>query len=195
MYVYIHGFNSSPASVKAQQLQRHLARLGRGGEFACPALSHWPREAMHQLEAVLHGGRGRDAVLVGSSLGGFYATWLAEQHGCRAVLVNPAITPDEGLAAWLGPQKNLYTGEPYELTREHLAQMATYRVATPTRPGRYFLMHTTGDELLDYRIAVTHYAGARQRIVEGSDHGFAEFEQCLDEVLAFGDEGSQGPRL
>lgn len=195
MYVYIHGFNSSPASVKAQQLQRHLARLGRGAEFACPALSHWPREAMHQLEALLHGGRARDAVLVGSSLGGFYATWLAEQHGCRAVLVNPAITPDEGLAAWLGPQKNLYTGEPYELTREHLAQMAAYRVATPTRPERYFLMHTTGDELLDYRIAMTHYAGARQRIVEGSDHGFAEFEQYLDEVLAFGDGPGQGPRL
>jgi predicted esterase YcpF (UPF0227 family) len=195
MYVYIHGFNSSPASVKAQQLQRYLARLGRGAEFACPALSHWPREAMHQLEALLRGGRGRDAVLVGSSLGGFYATWLAEQHGCRAVLVNPAITPDEGLAAWLGPQKNLYTGEPYELTREHLAQMAAYRVPTATRPERYFLMHTTGDELLDYRIAMTHYAGARQRIVEGSDHGFAEFEQYLDEVLAFGDGPGQGPRL
>lgn len=187
MYLYIHGFNSSPASIKAKQLQRRLDSLGRGGEFACPALSHWPREAMHQLEALLHGGRGRDAVLVGSSLGGFYATWLAEQHGCRAVLVNPAITPQDGLEAYLGPQKNLYTGEPYELTRGHLEQMAGYAVPEPTRPERYFLMATTGDEVLDYRVAVARYPGAKHLIIQGSDHGFADFEDHLDAVIAFGD--------
>lgn len=189
MYVYIHGFNSSPASVKARQLQARLAAAGRGAEFACPALSHWPDAAIAQLEAVLSTGRPREAVLVGSSLGGFYATWLAERHGCRAVLVNPAITPHEGLRAWLGPQRNLYTEEPYELTEAHLRQMAGYSVARPTRLERYFLMHTTGDELLDWRIAAERFAGARQRIVEGSDHGFAEFERYLDEVLDFGDAG------
>ncbi len=187
MYLYIHGFNSSPASIKARQLHAHLDRLGRGAEFACPALDHRPARAIARLEALVSQQSPGRTVLVGSSLGGFYATWLAERHGCRAVLVNPAITPDEGLEPWLGPQKNLYTGEPWELTREHLAQMAALRVDRITRPDRYFLMHTTGDELLDWRIAAAKYADARQRIVEGSDHGFAEFEHYLDEVLEFGD--------
>ena len=97
MYLYIHGFNSSPASTKARQLEARLEALGRGAEFACPALSHRPREAMRQLEALMQGHAPESVTLVGSSLGGFYATWLAERHGCRAVLVNPAITPHMGL--------------------------------------------------------------------------------------------------
>lgn len=189
MYLYIHGFNSAPASIKAQQLHARLAALGRGDEFACPALSHWPREAMHQLEASIDGHDPSSVTLVGSSLGGFYGTSLAERHGYRCVLVNPAVDPHVGLEAYLGPQRNLYTGAAYELTSEHLTQMAAYHVAVPTRPERYYLMVTTGDEVLDYRIAVAKYAGARQLVVPGSDHGFAEFERYLDSVLAFGDGG------
>ncbi|MBI1394410.1 MAG: esterase [Betaproteobacteria bacterium] len=187
MYIYIHGFNSSPQSVKARQLGGYLERQGRGAEFACPALSHWPREAMHQLEALLHRSGAAATVLVGSSLGGFYATWLAEQHGCRAVLVNPGVDAHEGLKAYLGPQQNLYTGEPYELTVEHLRQLESYSVPAITDPSRFFLIVTTGDEVLDYREAVARFAGARQRVVQGSDHGFAEFQDYLDEVVAFGD--------
>lgn len=187
MYLYIHGFNSSPQSLKARQLRSRLAALGRADEFRCPALSHWPREAIGQLQEAMRGHAPEAVVLVGSSLGGYYATWLAEQTGCRAVLVNPAVAPQVALEAYLGPQRNLYTGEPYVLTREHLAQMAAYAVPRPTSLERYFLMVTTGDEVIDYRDAVERYAGARQRVVQGSDHGFAEFEHYLDEVLAFGD--------
>jgi predicted esterase YcpF (UPF0227 family) len=190
VYLYIHGFNSAPASIKARQLHSQLTALGRAAEFACPALPPSPREAMALLERVIADRGDQPLVLVGSSLGGFYATWLAERLDCRAVLVNPAITPHEGLEAWLGPQKNLYTGEAYELTRGHLAEMAALFVPRSTHPGRLFLMHTTGDELLDWRIAVARFAGSKQRIVEGSDHGFAEFEQYLDEVIAFGDHGA-----
>jgi predicted esterase YcpF (UPF0227 family) len=190
MYLYIHGFNSSPASIKARQLHSRLVALGRGAEFACPALSAWPREAMHQLEASMRDRDPSSITLVGSSLGGFYGTWLAERYGCRAVLVNPAVEPHLGLAAYLGPQRNLYSGAAYELTRDHLVQMAAYQVAAPTRLERYYLMVTTGDEVLDYRIAVAKYAGARQLVVQGSDHGFAQFEQYLDSVLAFGDGAS-----
>jgi len=189
MYIYIHGFNSSPASTKSRQLQTRLEALGRRDEFACPALSHWPREAMRQLEALLHDRSVGAVTLVGSSLGGCYATWLAERHGCRAVLVNPALAPHLGLEAYLGAQRNLYTGETYELTREHLAQLAAYHVERPARPELYFLMVTTGDEVLDYRLAVTKYAGAKQLVIQGSNHGFAEFEGHLDAVLAFGDGG------
>jgi hypothetical protein len=123
--------------------------------------------------------------LVGSSLGGFYATCLTEKFGVRSILVNPAITPHEGLRAYLGPQKNIYTGEEYVLTEAHLAQLARLHVPSPAKMDRYLLMHTTGDELLDWRVAVDHYRGCWQVIVQGSDHGFAEFGAYLDIVMDF----------
>jgi hypothetical protein len=187
MYVYLHGFNSAPASVKARQLARALDARGRGAEFACPALPAHPTEAAAQIVALCDPLDPATLVLVGSSLGGFYATWYAERAGCRAVLVNPAITPHEGLRAWLGPQTNLYTGEAWTLGEAHLDAMAALAVAQVTRPERYLLMVTTGDALLPWDIAARRWAGAQQIVVEGSDHGFVEFEQHVDRVLAFGD--------
>lgn len=185
MILYVHGFNSSPSSHKSNQLRDRLAGLGREAEFSCPALSHWPTEAMAQLEREIGREPADKVTLVGSSLGGFYATWLSEKYGVRSVLVNPAITPHEGLRTYLGPQKNLYSGEEYLLTEAHLSQLAALHVAKPLRLDRYFLMHTTGDELLDWRVAVDHYKGCRQLVVQGSDHGFKEFGDYLDMVLEF----------
>jgi len=185
MIVYIHGFNSSPSSHKSNQLRERLAALGREDEFACPALPHWPREAMALLEHEVAGIAAEKVTLVGSSLGGFYATYLTEKLGLRSVLVNPAISPHEGLRTYLGRQKNLYSGDEYVLTEEHLTQLARLRVDKPVKLDRYLLMHTTGDELLDWRIAVDHYHGCRQVIVQGSDHGFRQFGDYLDIVLAF----------
>jgi predicted esterase YcpF (UPF0227 family) len=185
--VYIHGFNSSPASTKARQLHARLEALGRSREFACPALPERPAQAIALCEREMAQAGAQPVTLVGSSLGGYYATWLAEKHGVRAVLVNPAITPAEGLRAYLGPQQNLYTGEPYELTEQYLDELRALWVQRPTRMERYYLMVTTGDEVLDYREALARYAGARQLVIQGSDHGFADFEQHLDSVLAFAD--------
>lgn len=185
MILYIHGFNSSPASVKSNQLRERLQSLGRGAEFRSPALPHLPREAIALLEAELQAADAGATTLVGSSLGGFYATWLTQKYGVRSVLVNPAITPHEGLRAYLGPQRNLHTGEEYRLTEEHLQQLAGLHVARPGKLDRYLLMHTTGDELLDWRAAVDHYPGCRTIIVQGSDHGFADFGDYLEPVLQF----------
>jgi len=185
MILYIHGFNSSPASHKTRQLRERLESLGRASEYACPALPHRPAEAIALLEQEVRRAPAEVVTLIGSSLGGFYATWLTEKYGVRSVLVNPAITPHEGLRAYLGPQKNLYTDEAYELTETHLSELAALHVPRPARTDRYLLMHTTGDELLDWRIAVGHYAGCRSIIVQGSDHGFKEFGDYLDSVLAF----------
>jgi predicted esterase YcpF (UPF0227 family) len=185
MIVYIHGFNSSPSSHKSNQLRDRLSALGRASEFTCPALPHYPREAMALLEQVVSCAAPDEITLVGSSLGGFYATHLTEKFGMRSVLVNPAITPHEGLRSYLGAQKNLYTGEEYTLTEAHLAQLAGLHVAKPARTDGYLLIHTTGDELLDWRIAVDHYRGCRQVIVQGSDHGFGQFGDYVDIVLEF----------
>jgi hypothetical protein len=185
MLIYVHGFNSSPASTKARQLGARLKSMGRGSEFSCPALPDRPAEAIAVLERELRRGEMEAVTLVGSSLGGYYSTWLAEKYGVRAVLVNPAITPHEGLRAYLGPQQNLYTGESYVLTQTHLDEMAALFVPRPTQLTRYYLMVTVGDEVLDYREAVAKYAEAKQLVVQGSDHGFAEFERYLDSVLSF----------
>jgi hypothetical protein len=121
---------------------------------------------------------------VGSSLGGFYATYLAEKHGARAVLINPAVEPHVGLRAYLGPQKNLHTGEPYSLTEAHLREWERLYVPQVT-PGRYLLLVETGDEVLDYRQALARYAGAEQVVVQGGDHSLQSFPQHLPRIIEF----------
>ena len=181
MIIYIHGFNSSPASFKANLLRQKLESMGRGAEFSAPALPHRPSAAIKVLEAEV--ARHPGAVLVGSSLGGYYATWLAEKHALKVVLVNPAVRPYELLRGELGMQRNFHTGEEYEFTPGHLAELEALEVPAITRPERYFLMVRTGDELLDYREAVGRYRGCRQLVLEDGDHAFSDFESYLDLVL------------
>lgn len=180
MIVYLHGFNSSPQSHKAQVLGRFLAERGLGAQYACPALPPLASDAIGEAEKCL----GKDVCFVGSSLGGFYATWLAEKHGVRAVLVNPAIDPHVGLRAYLGRQENLHTGEPYELTEVHLRDWERHYVPRIT-PERYLLIVETGDEVLDYRRAVARYAGADQIVVEGGDHSLQSFALHFPRILEF----------
>lgn len=182
MLIYIHGFNSSPASSKAGVIRRELERRGRGEEFLAPALPHSPAAAAVLLEQLVLAHR--DAGLIGSSLGGFYATWLAETCGARAVLVNPAVRPYELLAGSVGRQKNFHTGEEYDFTVQHIAELRALEVAAIT-PARYLLLVETGDEVLDYRHAVARYAGCQQIVIEGGDHGFSDFADYLDIVLKF----------
>jgi predicted esterase YcpF (UPF0227 family) len=179
--VYLHGFNSSPQSTKAQVLGRYMEQHGMAAAYACPALPPLAGDAIQAVEELV---AGRAACYVGSSLGGFYATYLAEKHDARAVLINPAIDPHTGLRAYLGPQKNLHTGEPYELTEAHLRDWEKLYVPRIT-PERYLLIVETGDEVLDYRHAVARYAGAEQRVVPGGDHSLQSFHEHLPRILEF----------
>ncbi len=188
MLIYVHGFNSSALSYKAGLLRAHMTRLGLAQHFACPELSHRPAQAMAQLQQLLAAHAASTVTLVGSSLGGYYATWLVEKLGARAVLVNPAVRPYELLATMVGAQKNLYTGETYEFTTGHLDELHALEVDCIT-PGRYLLITATGDEVLDYRAGVRRYAGCEQIIVSGGDHGFREFENHLDTVITFWQRG------
>lgn len=181
MILYLHGFNSSPQSHKAQLMGKYMAELGLAGEYVCPALPPLAGEAIRQVERL---GVNRDTCFIGSSLGGFYATHLAEKHGARAVLINPAIEPHVGLRAYLGAQKNLHTGEPYVLTEAHLEEWRRLYVPRLT-PRRYLLLVETGDELLDYRQAVQRYAGAAQVVVQGGDHSLQSFPTHLPRILEF----------
>ena len=178
--VYLHGFNSSPSSHKARLLERHLAERGLGGGYACPALPPRASEALACIEPLLEGG----TCLVGSSLGGFYATWLAEKHGLKAVLINPATEPHVGLRPYLGAQQNLYSGERYRLTEAHLREWQAIDAPRVT-PTRYLLLVETGDEVLDYRKALKRYAGCEQVVVEGGDHTLQSFPQHLARIVRF----------
>jgi uncharacterized protein len=189
---YLHGFNSSPGTFKGRQLMAHVAALTNPPELYVPALPHRPAQAMAKLEKLIDAVGATDLTLVGSSLGGYYATALAERHGCGAVLINPAIRPYDDLRQYLGHNRNLYTGDEYEITPAHFDELRALRVGHSTRPERYWLLVQTGDEVLDYRQAVAFFAGAKQTVVEGGDHGFQGFERYIADVLAFAGGASPG---
>jgi len=192
--IYLHGFNSSPQSIKARHFGQYLQDRGLGDQWCCPALPPSGDEAMAIVERVISM-HGRDSLtFVGSSLGGFYATWLAEKHDARAVLINPSITPHIGLRAYLGEQANIYTGERYHLTEAHLQAWEKLFVTTIT-PERYLLLVETGDESLDYRKAVTRYSGARQVVVQGGDHSLQSFPNHIPAILAFAGLSPEAPHI
>jgi len=188
MLIYLHGFNSSPASHKAQLMKAHLEGRGQGHLYACPELPDTPLEAIGTIEAIVEeNSAGRDPAeitFLGSSLGGFYATYLAEKLGCRAALINPAIRPHVGLESYLGTQRNLHTGRPYELTRAHLEGWRALVVGR-IDPEKYLLLLETGDEVLDWREAARKYEGARSAIREGGDHSLRSFPEHIGRILAF----------
>ncbi len=181
--LYLHGFCSSPASWKARLLGDFLAARGLGDRFACPVLPPVPLAAIASAEAALSGGAG-ETTLVGSSLGGYYAAWLAEKHDLRAVLVNPAVMAPELLAGLVGRHSNFHTGECFDFADEHVTQLRLLETPQVTA-ARYLLLVETGDEVLDYRQALARYAGSRQIVIEGGDHGFLSFPRLLPQILEF----------
>jgi predicted esterase YcpF (UPF0227 family) len=183
--LYLHGFISSPASRKAVMLGDYLRGQVPGIEYLVPALHHRPAQAMAQVERLCGERNPADLLVVGSSLGGFYATVAAERTGCRAVALNPAVHPQDHFGRYLGPQANLYTGERFELTREHVAELAAMDPPAITQPGRYWLIVETGDEVLDYREAVAYYAGAFHSVVQGGDHSLASFPEFVPDIVAW----------
>ncbi|SFE01978.1 YqiA/YcfP family alpha/beta fold hydrolase [Massilia yuzhufengensis] len=185
MILYLHGFRSSPKSFKARVVQKALDDAGRAHELICPQLPASPKEAIALCLLLAERHAPDNLAIIGSSLGGFYATWLAERLGVRAVLLNPSVNPLKNLEHHVGVTTAWHSSEPFEFRREYIDELAALRVATITRPERYFLVAATGDEVLDYRDMVAHYGGARQHVIDGSDHAISEFPQYVDDVIAF----------
>lgn len=182
--IYLHGFRSSPASRKALMLRDRLQQRGLADQYVCPALPASPRIAS-QLALYAAKAEAPDRVaLIGSSLGGYYATWVAEKLGCRAVLLNPAIDPARDLQAHIGRQPVFFSDDEIDFRPEYIDHLRALE-APVTRPERYFLLAATGDTVIDYRFMVAKYQGARQRLIEGSNHELSDFAQYVDEVLAF----------
>jgi uncharacterized protein len=181
--IYLHGFRSSPQSTKARWLASAMHSIGRSAQFQCPQLPASPRESVElvrrefDLQAA--------DTLVGSSLGGYYATYLAERYGCRAVLLNPAIQPARDLKSMTGPQTMFHSDAAFDFRAEYLSELRDMDTGTITFPARYFLIAAKGDELLDWREMVARYRGARHLVLEGSDHGLSNFSDYGHLVLEF----------
>ena len=185
--VYLHGFNSSARSVKGRKLAAAAAGLADPPRLYLPTLHHDPAIAMRDVCAWIAANAIDASALtfVGSSLGGYYANWLAEKYAARAIVINPAVRPAASLRAYLGPQRNLHTGEVWNLTPAHFAALDTFAVRRCTRLERYFLLQRSGDELLDWHEAVAHYAGAWQTILGGGDHGWEDIDNEIPSMLRF----------
>ncbi|MCC6076430.1 YqiA/YcfP family alpha/beta fold hydrolase [Pseudomonas sp. GCM10022188] len=181
--IYMHGFNSSPASLKARELVAACECRGLAERLRVPTLHHDPRQAIAQLEREI--AEADCPVLVGSSLGGYYATYLAERHGLKALLINPAVRVERYFAGYLGPQRNYYSGESWELTAAHVAALAALEVPPPRDPQRFLVWLQTGDETLDYRDAADYYRHCTLDIQPDGDHGYQGFAARIPELLAF----------
>ncbi|MCK6412890.1 MAG: esterase [Azonexus sp.] len=183
--LYLHGFCSSPASWKARLLGEEMARRGLAGHFLCPQLSTVPAQALAEASALIEAAQaaGTRLTLVGSSLGGHYANWLAEQYGLNAVLINPATVDRLDVQKFVGEHHNYHSGERFQFTAEHAAQLRA-QVRRPT-PERYWLWLEQGDEVLDWRDAAEFWAGCRQSLLPGGDHSFSRFPEFLPQLIEF----------
>jgi uncharacterized protein len=188
--LYAHGFKSSSRSRKVTQLHDYIREHAIAANLIAPDLSFEPATALAQLMRACKGIRPDDLTIIGSSLGGFYANVLAEKLGCRAILLNPSITPFVTLQQYLGVQTNIYTGENFEFTTTHIAQLTEMFVSQISAPSRYFLIVETGDEVLDYSAAVEYYQGAAQLVMPGGDHELKSFTQHIETVLQFAGIGT-----
>lgn len=183
--LYIHGFLSSPQSYKAQKTKEWLAECHPEIRFVAPELSPYPFDVRDTLTQIVEGLVGR-VYLMGSSLGGFWSTYLAERYDLPAVLINPACEPHKLLPRYVGQTvQNYHSEQSYHLSQQHVDELAEIGAAPMTKPENYWLMAQTGDETLDYRLAVAKYAGARQLVEEGGNHGFEHFERHLPATVSF----------
>lgn len=184
--LYLHGFRSSPRSFKAQRLQAWLAAHQPALHWWCPALPPDPADALADVEAGLKQWPADRWAVVGSSLGGFYATVLAERHAVRAVVLNPAVNPARDLAAHLGVQTAWHDPAlQFEFRPEHVQHLRALTPGPLQSPHRYAAVIAQGDELLDWREMAARYAGGTLRIVAGSDHALSDFEAHLPFLLHF----------
>ncbi len=184
--LYLHGFRSSPQSFKAQRMARHMAAHHPSVTWWCPQLPVSPREAMALLRSGLAGWPAATTGLVGSSLGGFYATVLAENMGCGAVLLNPAVYPARDLANRVGEWPS-YHDPAVRMTwrSEHVDELRAMAPEALSDPSRYFTVIAKGDELLDWREMTARYADSAGKLLKGSDHGLSDFEDHLEDVMRF----------
>lgn len=183
--LYLHGFRSSPQSAKARLMADYVARHHPGVRFWCPQLPPSPRAAAELLAEGIAAWPPGMAV-AGSSLGGYYASWVARQRGCPSVLVNPAVNPARDLERYIGEQTAWHDpAERFFFRAEYIAELQALDVRGQPPAGPELVLIAQGDEVLDWREMAARHASARQIVTEGGDHAFSAFADYLPEVASF----------
>ncbi|PXW93864.1 hypothetical protein C7444_11770 [Sphaerotilus hippei] len=182
--LYLHGFRSSPQSFKARCMAAHMAQAHPEVVWWCPQLPPSPAAAIDLLLAGVAGWPADGAAVMGSSLGGFYATVLAERLGWRAVLVNPAVNPARDLARHIGEQTSWHDpAERFHFDPAFIGELQRLAPGELARPGRYLTLVAQGDEVLDWREMSERYRHTDLRVLPGGDHALSDFETHLPEVM------------
>jgi len=182
--LYIHGFNSSPLSLKAELTRQYLQQNYPEVTFHCPQLKSSPNEAIEQLENIILSKPKQQWYFMGSSLGGYFASYLAEKYHSNVVLINPAIKPFELFIDYLGQQTNPYTEEVYQVTKSTMYDLKGYFCEKITKKY-YMVMVQTGDEVLDYQQAVDKYHDCQLIVQQGGDHSFINYAEILPTIMKF----------
>ncbi len=186
LLLYIHGFNSSPLSMKANLMREYCQQHRPDIKVIIPQLPCFPQLAAQLLLDIVEQYKNDYRIgLVGSSLGGFMSTWLNSQFGFKAVVVNPAVKPYELLVDYLGEQTNPYTNETYTLETCHIDELKALDVQSIASPDAFWLLQQTEDEVLDYRQAVNKFAQSKQTVEQGGDHSFVGFERYPAKIIEF----------
>jgi len=192
--VYLHGFRSSPQSFKAQFIAKWLKAHRPDVVWFCPQLPASAHAAADMLLNTVHSWPKHSTAIMGSSLGGFYATWLGALMQCRTVLLNPAVHPARDLVSYIGTQTAWHN--PHELVRfepHYIDELKTLYVGQAQKnlqeqtdipdatalddPSHLLNMVAKGDEVLSWQEMVARYPTATLHLIEGSDHGLSDFEQ------------------
>jgi uncharacterized protein len=183
--VYLHGFLSSPQSLKAQQTLAYAQQHWPHIQLAIPALANHPQAAIDTIEQLIGQHAGRPIHFIGSSMGGYFSTYFSQLLGGKAVLINPAVQPYALLADYLGEHVNPYTGVKFSLDQRHVDELIRLDTPLLQQPQRYWVLLQRGDETLDYRLAETKYKGAKFTIEDEGDHSFQGFERFLPDIFRF----------
>ena len=184
--LYLHGFRSSPLSAKAVKMAAAVQARHPAVHWWCPQLPPSPRQAMAMLMTGIAGWPQASMAVVGSSLGGFYATWIAARTGCPAVLLNPAVQPARDLARHIGVQSAWHTPqETFFFQPEFVQELRELDAGPLSRPERFYTLIAKGDELLDWCEMSARYTGSQGQLLEDGDHALSDFDTHLAGVLSF----------
>lgn len=182
--LHIHGFNSSPQSMKAQQTKHYFAANFPDIAFHCPQLANTPNSAIKQLTRIIDQYPGDEWYLIGSSLGGYFSTYFSQKYNVKAVLVNPAVKPYELLTQFMGEQTNPYTNEVFDVNESFVDDLKALEQIKITEKN-YLVMVQTHDEVLNYQEAVEKYKNCELIVQEGGDHSFINFDKMLPTIVKF----------
>lgn len=183
--LYLHGFLSSPQSMKARQTLDHCERLGLSQQIAVPQMSKGPAETIKALRAIIEDKRDYQLGLIGSSLGGYYATYLSEYYGLKAALVNPAVRPFELWESHIGEHRNYYSNELHVVGQQDIDELKELDICPLKQPENFLLLVQTGDETLDYLQAVEKFSNSERIIRENGNHSYENFHQELPAIFDF----------